>query len=304
MFVTKKNYMFQTRHPHQLINSPVKLQNYLINNKKMSERESKQQDLDVWMRDFIKQRRHSRYELENTSSNSKGEGYLGDIMYVKVLTGIGKETEKTYHLVIKSAKQSDKLRETSPIKEVFDREIFMYAEVFPAFERFQLKNDVSQPFRKFAQCFNVCKENRREAIIFQNLKHLGYDVHDRKVPQNLHHATCIFDNYGKYHALSLAMKKQTPEVFRNLSEHMSDLLYEFVIKANMLDGMYDTFKEGLDLVKDDDAATYRKLARFDKEALRNALSKVKKPDDGLYAILHGDCWNNNMMFKYHVSITN
>ncbi|XP_050296035.1 uncharacterized protein LOC126735954 [Anthonomus grandis grandis] len=255
-------------------------------------------DLNLWIEDFLRKRRFSKYELELIGNTTKGDGYLGEVAFVKVLTGIGRQEEKTYNLVIKSAKKSDELRKKTPIKEVFEREMFMYNSVFPAFLSLQKENAVEDLFMKFAKCYSVYKEPQREAILLQNLKHLGYEIHDRTKPQNLDHALCVFTNYGKFHALSLAMKKQHPELYSKLTKDMSDLLLNFIIQANMLDNMTDTYKAALEKLKKDDEKAYKKLANVDQDMIKMNLTKIRDPKDGLSVILHGDCWNNNMMFKY------
>lgn len=255
-------------------------------------------DLNTWIEDFLRKRRFSKYELEVAGNSSKGDGYLGEVTFVKVLTGIGREEEKTYNLVIKSAKKSDEFRRKTPIKECFEREMFMYSKVFPEFRKLQTERAIEKPFTSFAKCYSIFNENQREALILQNLKYLKYDIHDRKTPQNLDHVLLVFGNYGKFHALSLALKKQKPDLFRQMTQSMTDLLSQFIIQISMVGLMIGDFKAGLELLKDEDKVTYQKLAHVDEEYIKNTLCKVKDPADNLSVILHGDCWNNNMMFAY------
>ncbi|KAL1501073.1 hypothetical protein ABEB36_006471 [Hypothenemus hampei] len=258
-------------------------------------------DLNLWIEDFLKKRRYSKYELELTGNSSKADGYLGEVTFVKVLTGIGREEEKIYNLVVKSAKKSAELRRQTPIKDVFEREMFMYSKVFPAFKAFQQEHHLERPFMKFAKCYSVFNENQREAIILQNLKYLEFNVHDRKTSQDLEHVLLTFSNYGKLHALSLAMKKQKPKIYDNLTRNMTDLLAKFIVQANMLDVMSELFRDCLDLIKNDaDKSVYKKLEYFkEREELEKALHKIPNPSDGFSVILHGDCWNNNMMYYYN-----
>ncbi|XP_066249751.1 uncharacterized protein JhI-26 [Euwallacea similis] len=261
--------------------------------------DSDNQDLNIWIGDFLKQRRFSKYELELMGNSCKGDGYLGEVTFVKVLTGIGREEEKIYNLVIKSSKKSKELRRQTPMKEVFEREMFMYSKVFPAFKSFQLEQNVEHPFMKFAKCYSVFNENEREAIILQNLKYLEYDIHDRKKPQNLEHVLLVFKNYGKFHALSLSLKTLRPQLFAELTKDMSDLLANFIMQAGMIPKMTDDFQQALELLKTE--KSYTKLKHFDQELIEKCLHKKTKPSDGVSVILHGDCWNNNMMFCYQKS---
>lgn len=259
--------------------------------------DSRSSNLNIWISDFVKQRRFSKYELELTGHSAKGDGYLGEVTFVKLLTKNGGKDEKTYNLVIKSAKKGDQIRKQTPLKEVFEREMFMYQQIFPAFKAFQLEQKVQDIFQKFAKCYSVSKENHQEAIILQNLKCLGYEVYDRKKPQNLDHVMFVFDCYGKFHALSLGMKLLQPDLYRKLTCKMTDLLAKFVVQAGMVKHVTEGYHKAINLL---DHFSVNKLPELDEAAVKNILYKSQHPEDGLSVILHGDCWNNNMMFKYQV----
>ncbi|XP_030765175.1 uncharacterized protein LOC115889337 [Sitophilus oryzae] len=250
-------------------------------------------DVHSWLRDFLEKRKIFQYKLEVAGKTSKGDGYLGEVTFVKISTF----TDRIYHLVIKSAKQSVELRKQTPIEEVFQREMYVYTVIMPAFTKFQEENEVEHIFDNFPRCYGVYNKDRKEAIILQNMKSLKYDIHDRKTPQNLHHVAIVFKNYARFHALSIAMKRQQPEIFKNLTKDMTDLLSQFVIQAGMVPGMFSDFKLARELLKEEDPVAFRKLD-FNENDIERALCKVSDLPDGLSVILHGDCWNNNMMFAY------
>ncbi|ENN80102.1 hypothetical protein HUJ04_013056 [Dendroctonus ponderosae] len=256
--------------------------------------DNRQSDLDLWVADFAKKRKISKYQLVHTENTSKGDGYLGVVTFVNVLA----ENGELYNLVIKSAKKGKELRKQTPIQEVFLREMFIYSKVLPTFQDFQLEHAVNTPFENFAKCYTVCREIEREALILQNLKPLNYEVYDRKKPQNLDHALVVFKGYGKFHALSLALKKQKPALYEDLTRGMSDLMAQFLVQAHMEAGFSQDMLEALDMVRKDDEKSYRKLELLQLDAVEKYIYKIEKPDDGLSVILHGDCWNNNMMFTY------
>jgi hypothetical protein len=72
--------------------------------------------------------------LEGKSSNA--DGYLGNIIFITVV-GKTKGQNKSFNLVVKSSKESSLLRQQTPIKEAFDKEIYIYNTVLPAFRKFQ-----------------------------------------------------------------------------------------------------------------------------------------------------------------------
>ncbi|XP_030765155.1 uncharacterized protein LOC115889326 [Sitophilus oryzae] len=250
-------------------------------------------DVHTWISDFLEQRNIFQYKVDVAGKANKGDGYLGEVTFVKISTF----TDRIYHLAIKSAMQSVQLRKQAPIEEIFQREMYVYTVIMPAFAQFQKEKEVEYIFDNFPRCYGIYNKDRKEAILLQNMKSLKYDIHDRKTPQNLDHVFFVFKNYARYHALSIAMKRQQPEVFQNLTKNMTDILSYFVTKAGMVPGICNDFELARELLKEVDPVAFRKLD-FNKNDIERALCKASDLPDGLSVILHGDCWNNNMMFAY------
>ncbi|KAF7270172.1 uncharacterized protein LOC143201572 [Rhynchophorus ferrugineus] len=257
-------------------------------------------DIQSWLSDFLRNRNITSYKVDVAEKTTKGDGYLGEVMFVKVRSDDGDDGVQIYDLVIKSAKTSEELRKQTPIEAVYHREMYMYCTVLPEFVRFQKERAVDHVFCNYPSCYGVYKESGKEAIILENLRIRKYVVHDRRQPQNLHHVLAVFKNYANYHAVSLAMKHQRPKMFAELGSSMTDLLSEFAIQANMVAGIYRDFDAVRELLRQEDPESFRKLQRIQENDLQDALCKIADPPDELCVILHGDCWNNNMMFQYKV----
>lgn len=178
----------------------------------------------------------------------------------------------------------------------------MYTKVFPLLDEFQKENVIEHPFDNFAKCYGVCDKTGREAIIVQNLKAEGFEIHCRTQPQNLNHVLFIFRNYGRFHALSLAMKIKKPSIFKALTKNMTDVMGMFIIQANMLVQLEKDFDNALRIFqKYNDSAIAKKFENI-RSSIKEVVSNLGKNTNPASVILHGDCWNNNMMFKYEVII--
>ena len=74
--------------------------------------------------------------LHIVGNSEKGDGYVGDIIFVTLTSEKGKSNPE-YSLVLKCSKRSQVLRDSAPVKEAFINEIYIYEKVLPAFTLFR-----------------------------------------------------------------------------------------------------------------------------------------------------------------------
>jgi hypothetical protein len=258
-------------------------------------------DLQSWIEKMMTSLSIDDYKLDIGGNTTRGDGYLGEVTFLKVFT-TKNGTKKDYDLVIKSAKKSEELRKQTPIKEAYDRESLFYSKIFPVLDEFQRQKGVERPFVNVPKCYSISKEITKEAVILQNLKTLGFDLHDRKQPMNLHHILLVFQNYGRYHALSLALRLKKPSVFKSITKNLTDVFGQFIVQAQMLGVFYKEFDNLKRLLeKDQETEALKKFDGFEKE-FEKILINFTDEDTDPSMLIHGDCWNNNFMFKYEVTI--
>lgn len=80
-----------------------------------------QNDIVNWIEDVMNKRGIFKYKIDIAGSTAKGDGYLGLVNFVKVIASKGKEKEKVYNFVVKSAKKGEELRKHTPIQECYLR---------------------------------------------------------------------------------------------------------------------------------------------------------------------------------------
>ncbi|KAG5890659.1 hypothetical protein JTB14_034947 [Gonioctena quinquepunctata] len=252
-----------------------------------------------WVKKSLSNENLKDLTITITGSSEKDEGYMGDIVFVTVQGTDEKNQKENLHLVIKHAKNNDLLRTVMPVKDVFDNEMTMYTEVIPAFKEFQLERKVDDIFDCVAKCYHSSKSGSLEFLVFENLKSLGYEQHDRKKPMNLFHCKAILEQYGKFHAISFAMRQQNKKKFDDLSSKLKDIFDSF-LKNRGNKTMFGTSKTYLFklLEKNGEVLLLKKLSEILQRDSCEIMKEALTTEDPQSVIIHGDCWCNNFLFKY------
>ncbi|KAJ3646101.1 hypothetical protein Zmor_023708 [Zophobas morio] len=137
----------------------------------------------------------------------------------------------------------------------------------------KLNKGVDNPFDKVANCYRTFISDNVEVIPFDNLK-------VKKKPLTMPLIDMIIKEYGKFHAVSIAIKNQQPEKFQQLAEKCGDFwgkIYEYT----------------------DILTTHEESWKNLKPKVQPFLKKVSEGLEGMNVVVHGDCWINNLM-HYHV----
>ncbi|KAF5270855.1 hypothetical protein FQA39_LY08300 [Lamprigera yunnana] len=108
--------------------------------------------------------------------------------------------------------------------------------------------------------------------------------------------------YGRFHALSFALRDQKPSLFQEISENVEEIFFneealfgEDLQKA--LDSQAERAMKALDHLLNKSA--YKKFMRFKEHMVEITKKVVHGTAAGEYAVVcHGDCWVNNFLFKY------
>ncbi|CAG9863300.1 unnamed protein product [Phyllotreta striolata] len=264
--------------------------------------DSRANEIQKWMKEIMASKGISNYKVQLADTTAKGDGYVGDIIFLKVTADGGSDNEKVYDMVIKTAKEDDKLREACPIGDAYLREITVYKEIFPVLEAFQEEYAVKKRFSHYAKVYKSITEDKKETLIMQNMKSLGFELHDRTVPQNTDHLLFVYRTYAKLHGASLALKAKKPEVFRQLSAIMQDAFTAFFTESQLLRSIQLSHVNALKLLRKnglEHMARKIEQATGSMEEMIKSMSVLNgKDDEKEGVIVHGDCWNSNMMFKY------
>lgn len=264
------------------------------------------QEVQAHVEKLIKELAITNHTIDISAGSLRGDNYLGVIAKATVHGKDKSGENKVLHLIVKSAPKNEVYRTLTPIRCAFDREIYMYSKVFPEFAKLQKERGILKPFQSFAKFYKSTMEDMNEAVIMEDMKQLGFEMRERQEPLNYNHTLLVIKEYGRYHALSYALRDQKPEVFQEIFDNTQEMFFsnynQTEIAEKSAKNDHERALKSLDPVKDKIA--YDKFNKFQEhmeELVKNALESESA---GKYGVVgHGDSWLNNMLFKYDVSFS-
>lgn len=259
-----------------------------------------QKEIESWLKIALSKEKISKIaKVEIIGKSGKGDGYLGDIIYTDITAKLSNGKTKIFQLVLKCSKRNEILRESSPVKEAFCNEIYIYDTILPEFQKFQKKYNTSNIFSSVPKFYGSFTSSNMEVIVLENLKKLEFGLWDKKQPLSRHHLEMMIPEYGRLHAISVAMAHKEPTLFQKLVQGLYPSWKNFSETSNM----ELVFKKNIEkscqmLEKELNEKQLRKWRKFGNE-VKEIFQEMLWREGPLKVIAHGDCWSNNFMFKHN-----
>lgn len=245
------------------------------------------------------------YKHSISAGSNHGDGFLAAMKRITV-TGKRNGRDDELSLIFKLMPTSAARREQFNSSKVFGREVTMYNKVLKLMNDFQVEKGLTAEdgFFEYPKCYGVIEDaaNDRFALVMEDLKKSGYEMFDKLQPSDYNHVKLFMESLGKYHAVSFALKDQRPGIFEQFKD-LEDIFADQVKNSpDMMQAMlrfaYDkaivAFED--DIAKESGVLALKKLKENFLHDLQH-LSAGRKSEP-FSVINHGDCWNNNLMFKY------
>ncbi|XP_055615685.1 uncharacterized protein LOC129761880 isoform X2 [Toxorhynchites rutilus septentrionalis] len=237
-----------------------------------------------------------------SAGSAKGDNYIGIVFRARVEC---RQTGKHKNIIVKLPPQSEARRNQFFARPSFEREICFYTEIYPMMVKFQLEKGIELDdgtnggFNQIPRCLRTSLVEREEAIFMTDLKEAGFDMFDRHQLQGIEHHRLLVKTLGRFHAISFALKDQQPELIAPY-QGMMEL---FATRED--DGSLDTWFTMLiertlgTLDEQEEPEVYSKTkAALEGKFMDMIIDLTKGENAEPYAVIcHGDCWNNNMLFK-------
>lgn len=192
--------------------------------------------------------------------------------------------------------------ETQDLKEVvrniYFNEIYFYQNIIKDYQKFQTRFPHSKLFNKIPKCLAVQTEEGKQKILMENLRTLGFKTLPRSGNFDDDHTKLIMEVYGQFHGLSAAFREHNPKKFILLTSNVKSASAP-IVKTLLSDQINNIMTMIMQTMENEDIKA--KLKIFTEKGGELAVDSLnyngKNP-----VVHHGDCWSNNIMFKYDVSM--
>ncbi|XP_044730097.1 uncharacterized protein LOC123293369 [Chrysoperla carnea] len=128
---------------------------------------------------------------------------------------------------------------------------------------------------------------------------------DRKQPLNLQHCKIFMKTIGKFHALSFALKDYCQRKNIDFDEIVYKIREDIFLNASNRDEINEQILLQNDFIiqtcfdTNVDQLIIEKVNNFSKRFCNTLYELIQPKDNDEYSvIIHGDCWTNNLLYKY------
>lgn len=236
------------------------------------------------------------FSIDVKNFGGKGEGFTGDVLFG---TLTNKKTKEQISTVVKEQKgyQGKPFEYTIPL---FKNEIQFYNRIWPTLQKFY-QEATGKSFNIVAKCLATTNGDFKK-LALENLLASGFVLYDKQKPFNDEHFSFIFNTYGIYHGISAALKVQNREEFNKLIEPLDPLWKTAYHDESYTGKIFKMLSGQCKKLFDQETEKHviDKLDEYEKNGANIVNDCMWQGRDGV--ILHADCWSNNFMFKYGVSI--
>ncbi|XP_055603186.1 uncharacterized protein LOC129751612 [Uranotaenia lowii] len=192
-------------------------------------------------------------------------------------------------------------REAFKSEALFRNEVEFYNSIMPEFEAFQRRLiGAGDGGRMIFKAVPRCYLAQDDLIMLEDLRVRYFSMPDRLAGLGLAQMKEVMIELAKFHAVSLAYKRQEPDKFNRLVSSISEGIFSKT-NAEWYKNYYDILtKNAIQMVVQTIPGKTKyldKLKRFLSNCFGNMVELTGR-ESKLSVICHGDCWTNNILFKY------
>ncbi|KAK4884188.1 hypothetical protein RN001_000459 [Aquatica leii] len=240
------------------------------------------------------------YTIKTSLAIKPGENWVSVILKIKV-NGEDENQKKTrLNFFVKVAPTELGIRNFFLVKEMFQREAYVYNKVIPEFISIQKINNVNEIFQPFVKFYGCSLTEFNEVIVMDDMSSLGYRSHDAQKYVDYEHALMYMKTIGKFHALAFAVQDQRPALFNEFKRNTKEPILTNNSAGVIRKTVYDLFCQGIERLNLEGYTNeYNKYKQLIERFPNIILEVLSYRDPGSCIVInHGDCQIRNVLFKY------
>ena len=230
----------------------------------------------------------------------KGDNYASTITSVKVFFSIDEINHMVSYIVklnpFKRGNPMEKFTES-----IFYKETSFLTVLLPKLN--EKLSEAGQVHLRIPKCYYYKLENKKEVVFLEDLRAYGFVMHDRLVAFDVAHTVLILHELARLHASSMLLLQDQTETNQDFDmKEEYPFLKEFFTseispKSDFSQIIIDAIEHGGNLAAK--FSEYQFIKEWlQKQNIRKILQDQLKPLLPFSSICHGDCWINNVLFRY------
>lgn len=230
----------------------------------------------------------------------KGDNYATLVTALSVVFLLN-GNERTLSYVVKINPKMGLMSEIPGFSRTFfDKEVEFYCNILPSLNAELRRLDL--PPLNFPKYHYSDLESHNEAIFMEDLRLKGFKMMDRKRGLDVKHTTLIVKELARLHAASMLLQAETPNT--DLADRFPFLKKDWHnfsddknvdVLENMCKGGCEMAEVILQRYKGYDKAVAWTVKA--KDSVTEIFRRHIKREAPFEVICHGDCWNNNTLFR-------
>lgn len=177
-------------------------------------------------------------------------------------------------------------------------------QVLSSFREFQQQKGIRENgFHAYPMCFKSIITEPFESLFIEDMTLKDFVVID-KDEITVEHVLLVMKTLGRFHAISLAMKDQEPEKFSEIVTGLSEIFFVRGIDSVFANQINYAQTIAFNCITDDsDTHLMKALMRLYETNQYDLLADLVDGNEAEphSVVLHGDMWNNNIMFDKKAS---
>lgn len=200
-------------------------------------------------------------------------------------------------LILKCQPGNEARRKFFSVDLLFRNEVNFYERVIPRLQQGTLVS-LGVP-----QCLCSLQDSQDDALVLEDLRPAGFRMVDRVSGLDEPHCRLVLRELARLHALSLALRARDPEKFQQLTTQVKDILFDDDRKPAFEPFILSSYKETLRIVlkyydNDHENIYVKVMKRIAEGGFELIAGIVHDTPEHERVITHGDCWTNNLQFRY------
>ncbi|CAB3383858.1 Hypothetical predicted protein [Cloeon dipterum] len=236
-------------------------------------------------------------EIEVTPGSSLGDGLMALIYRVRATGRLARAEKARASFVVKHTPRNKARRDVFDVPMLFANEHSFYENVVPALSRHCGPLAV-------AKFFHSITDGEHDALILEDLKEQSFRLADRRKGLDLRHCRVVLAALARLHAASFVLKEKNAAAFEQLRPRVKDMFWDADREFAFKPFTTSCFEETLRTLKayfggDDHENKYiEAFLRLSERGYDFIAASVRSTASRLQVVTHGDCWTNNLLFKY------